>query len=404
MKAIDRKPLLSIVSPFIDRRHGTERIIAEWMSRLTDDFEIHLYSQRVSDIDLSKITWHRIPSVPGPHLLKYVWWFFANHAWRAWGSRFCGIQADLVFSPGINCMDADVISVHIVFAEYTAKLASGQEAEGGLSPRVLHRKLYYRLIASLERRIYANPEKALILIARKTDRELALHYGRRTPSPVIYLGLDHNAFNPERRRGLRERARLELGYANNRFVLLTIGNHWTNKGLPVLLKTVALIQELPVDILVVGKGDPQEYTKTIDANQLRDRVQFKLPRPDVEFYYAAADAYAGISVEDTFALPPQEAMACGLPVIVSAANGTSEIMTDGSDGLILNDSTDARGLAEMIRRLHEDKTCRVRLGQNASRTARQYTWERNASELRAILDNVLKAKSQAGARSLVQES
>ena len=65
------------------------------------------------------------------------------------------------------------------------------------------------------------------------------------------------------------------------------------------------------------------------------RVHFLPPRQDVEFYYAAADAYVGPSLEDTFALPPQEAMACGMPVIVSAENGTSEIITDGKDGLIL---------------------------------------------------------------------
>ena len=58
-------------------------------------------------------------------------------------------------------------------------------------------------------------------------------------------------------------------------------------------------------------------------------MKFVPPRNDIEFYYAAADAYVGPSLEDTFAQPPAEAMACGLPVIVSSANGTSEIVTDG---------------------------------------------------------------------------
>lgn len=404
MNAIERRPVLAVVSPFVDKSHGTERRVSEWISGLADNFDIHLYSQRVADIDLARITWHKVPTLPGPHLLNYLWWLFANHAWRAW-DRFRGIHADLVFSPGINCMDADVISVHIVFAEYAAKLTnSAKRRANRISLRAVHRKLYYRLISFLERRIYTDPDKTLILIARKTDRELAAHFGRQTPSSVIYLGLDHTVFSPERRRELREPARHELGYASDRFVLLLIGNHWANKGLPILLEAVALIRDHPVDVLVVGNDDPSEYATAIEAKQLEGRVQFKLPRRDVEYYYAAADAYVGVSLEDTFALPPAEAMACGLPVIVSAANGTSEIITHGTDGFVLEDSTDAPGLAKMIHDLCDDLNLRTRLGENASETARHYTWERNARELRAILERVLQKKSQTASRSLARES
>src|SRR5438067_1980936 len=50
-----RKPRLAVVSPFIDKCHGTERRVAEWISRLDEDFEIHVYSQRVEDVNLEKI-------------------------------------------------------------------------------------------------------------------------------------------------------------------------------------------------------------------------------------------------------------------------------------------------------------------------------------------------------------
>lgn len=64
---------IAVVSPFIDKRHGTERCIAEQVERLACDYgyEIHIYSQRVKDIsvttDCGCIIWHRIPSIPGPH-------------------------------------------------------------------------------------------------------------------------------------------------------------------------------------------------------------------------------------------------------------------------------------------------------------------------------------------------
>ena len=108
---------LAVVSPFIDKRHGTERRVAECISRLADQYEIHVYSMRVEDMDLSKIVWHRIPLLPGPHLFNYLWWFAANHLWRWWDRRFRGLAPEVVYSPGINCLDANAVSVHILFAQ-----------------------------------------------------------------------------------------------------------------------------------------------------------------------------------------------------------------------------------------------------------------------------------------------
>jgi UDP-glucose:(heptosyl)LPS alpha-1,3-glucosyltransferase len=125
-------------------------------------------------------------------------------------------------------------------------------------------------------------------------------------------------------------------------------------------------------------------------------------RKDVEFYYAAADAYVGPSLEDTFALPVAEAMACGLPVIVSASAGVSEIITHGEDGLILDDPRDATGLAMMIRRLCNDEAFRTRLGENAAATARKYTWEQNGLELAAIFEEILRRKARPTAQAITQ--
>jgi glycosyltransferase involved in cell wall biosynthesis len=304
-------------------------------------------------------------------------------------------------------LDADVISVHIIFAEYVLKVAGDLKLSThpiSLWSQLLHRKLYYRLIGFLEGRIYRDEETVLVLIAQKTDRKLAQHYGRRKPSPVIYLGLDHDIFNPPRRASLRTKARSDLGYSNERFVLLLIGNHWANKGLPVLLEALPLLRELPIDLLVVGRENPHEYRAFIEAKHLSERVQFQRPRTDVEYYYAAADAYVGPSLEDTFAQPPAEAMACGLPVIVSTSNGTCEIIAHEQDGLILQDPADATSLAGMIRRLYEDRDFCSHLGQNAHKTAKQYTWERNVRELKVILEEVLRKKSRDRIEPLTQES
>ncbi len=392
------KPRLAVVSPFLDKQHGTERRVVEWVSQLAGEFDIHIYSQRVEGIDPSKFTWHHVPKLPGPHLMNFLWWFLANRLWREWDRWFGSLRYDLVFSPGTNCLDADAISVHVVFAQYVRQANADSERAQGIAsrwPRLLHRKFYYWLIIFLERRVYSSMDISLILIAKKTSVALEEFYGRRDPFPVVYVGLDHQIFNPTRRDALRPAARRALELAEERFALLLVGNDWQNKGLPVLLDAMELLGDLPIDLLVVGSDDPMRYRPILRAKSLEGRVHFLPPRSDIEFYYAAADAYAGPSLEDTFAQPPAEAMACGLAVIVSTTNGTSEIITDGKDGLILSDPTDAISLSTMIRRLFGDKEFRSGLGVNASETARQYTWERNGRELAAIFREILDRKADS---------
>jgi glycosyltransferase involved in cell wall biosynthesis len=407
MNAPLHRPRLAVVSPFLDKRHGTERRVVEWITQLSGAYDIHIYSQHVEDLDLSKITWHCIPKIPGPHLFNFIWWMAANRLWRAWDRRFRGLRHDLTFSPGPNCLDADAISIHIVFAEYVRQIKSDLSlAQRPVSewPRILHRRLYYSLVIGLEGRAYRSSRIKLILIARRTANALARFYGRHDSFPVIYLGLDHGVFNPDHRASQRENARKNLGISSDRFVLLLIGNDWRNKGLPVLLDSLAHLRELPIDLLVVGREGSALYRAMVRERELDDRVYFLLPRSDVESYYAAADVYVGPSLVDTFAQPPAEAMASGLPVIVSQTNGTSEIITDGVDGFILKDPTDASALAAMIRRLFDDKELRASIGGKAAATTEQYTWERNGRELAAILEEILRRKSRPAEQTLVQES
>jgi glycosyltransferase involved in cell wall biosynthesis len=399
------KTHVAIVSPFIDKRHGTERRIAEWVSRLPSDYDIHIYSQRVENIDLTRMRWHRIPTIPGPHLINFLWWFAANHLWRWWDARFRGLRHDIVYTAGTNCLDADLVSVHIVFAEFFRQVEPELKLSGNpvrFWPRLLHRRLYYQLIIFLERHIYSNRNTRLILIARKTAADLKHFYGRDDALPVVYIGLDHQIFNSESRLRNRAEIREQLKLADDQFVLLLVGNDWKKKGLVPLIESLAQLRDLPILLLVAGKDDAIPYEARIRELGLQGKVAFLPSRADVQWYYAAADVYVGPSLEDTFAQPPAEAMACGLPVITSATNGTAEIMTDGVDGLIIKDPTDVAGLASRVRQLYDDPALRQRLGEQASQTSQAYTWDRNGEQIRAIFAETLSRKRHGDLRPLVE--
>lgn len=392
-------PTVAVVSPFLDKKHGTERITVEWLSHLPPEFQLVVYSQEVADFDPSKFTLRRIPKLSGPHLLNYVWFFAANHLWRAWDRKVGGMKHSLVFSPNINCFDADIISVQIVFAEYVRQARNELrflKNSPRVWPRLAHRRLYYGLLKWLERRIYASERCRLVLYSHKTAADLHRFYRPAESYAVLHLGIDHATFNPASRVALRDAARLALAIEPCRFVLLLIGNDLIKKGLPTVLQAMSRLPQLPLELIVVSREPENSFRSIMDSNLAGGRVQFLPPRKDVEFYYAAADLYTGPSLEDTFAMPPAEAMACGLPVIVSAKAGVSEIVTHNRDGLILEEPRDAKTLAGMISALYEDLALRERIGAAASETARKYTWQRNGEDLGTVFRETLRAKALGG--------
>lgn len=402
---------LAVVSPFLDRRHGTELCIIEQIERFAhqDHWSIELYAQKVSQLSgvrpasgvsrssPDSIVWHKVSDIPGPHLLRYLWWFFANHWQRRRDRRSNRVRPDLVYSPGINCLDADVIVVHIVFHEFYRRVKS-ELALRTLPlrswPRAIHRKLYYKLITSLERKIYRDPSVRLVAVSHLLARHLESHF-RRTDVTVIPNAVDTLRFSEATRKARRAASRQSHHFGENEFVLLLIGNDWKNKGLGALLRACALLTDLPLRLLVVGSDDPIFFRPVIQELRMQDRLRFEAPSSDVLFFYAAADLYVGPSLEDSFGLPILEAMACGLPVIASAHAGASEMIHDGETGFILRDPQDQLELARLIRRIYEEKTLGLAMGEAASQhVLANCGWDENAEKTREFLESTLQRFSE----------
>jgi len=400
---------LAVVSPFLDRLHGTERCIVEQLERLAarDDMEIHIYSQRIEDLNgvsrypaslpSSRILWHKVPAIPGPHLFAYLWWFIANHLLRFWDSRIRGIKSDLLYSPGINALDADVIAVHIVFHEFYQQVRahlSFRKSAPTAWPRLLHRIIYYHLIMALERLVYLRPAVSLSSVSGLVASQLAKYF-QRTDVVVIPNSVDTTRFSPSLRTELRVSARGRFRLTSSDFVLLLIGNDLKKKGLDCLLAASAACRELSLTLLVVGSDRRTEYEAIVRTLGLGERVLFLDASPDVMQFYAAADAYVGPSLEDAYGLPILEAMACGLPVIASSRAGVSEIITHRKNGMILRDPQDSGELAELLRELSSSPAFSEQIGREAALTAGQHTWDRNAAAVWELLNQAATKKRRS---------
>jgi glycosyltransferase involved in cell wall biosynthesis len=396
-----------VVSPFLDRRHGTELCIIEQIERLSSNYGwgIHLFSQRVENVNslLTEepnspmsgfVCWHKVSDIPGPHLFKFLWWFFANRVVRKSALKRLKDRPLLVYSPGINCLDADAITVHIVFHEFYARVRSELKllrVPLNKWPVTIHRKMYYKLIMALERRIYANPKVRLAAVSKLVSSQLEKHFGR-TDSVVIPNAVDTSIFNSEARLARRSVSRQSVKLDDCDFVVLLIGNDWKKKGLDQLLRALAIIK-IPIQLLVVGKDDPGLYRYALQQLRLEDHVRFLAPSADVLSFYAAADAYVAPSLEDAFGLPILEAMACGLPVIASVQAGASEIVRDGATGYLLRDPMNHVELAEIILRLAGDRPAAQKIGAAAAQYVRtSVSWDRNAAATGEFLETLLASK------------
>jgi glycosyltransferase involved in cell wall biosynthesis len=396
---------LAVVSPFVNRRHGTERALAELLERLARNYrcEIHLYAQAVEDLPVSDprsarsaewsaraaqgaIFWHKVPSVFGPHVLQFLAWILFNGFLRRWHTTFGGASYDFVLSPGINCLHPDIVIVHALFHRLK-ELAQEENKESGAQVgffRRAHRWAYYSLITALERRVYTDPRVALAAVSKRTA-DLLKSYFRRENVTVIPNGVDTEHFSMAARLARRAAARQRRKFRDEDFVLLLIGNDWRNKGLLTILEALAAVSLLPMQLLVVGNDARESFlTRTAQLGVL-DLCHWELSSPDVLDFYSAADVYVSPSREDSFGLPVAEAMACGLPAITSVFAGVSHDIHDGVDGFVLRDPHDAQTLAQLVRRLHAEPDLRRKLGEAAAKTAIAWDWNRNAAAVWELL-------------------
>ncbi len=204
---------------------------------------------------------------------------------------------------------------------------------------------------------------------------------------VIYNGVDRTLFNPDaqkHRKVMREKYRI-----GDELVLLFMANNWERKGLSTIIEAAANSGIEKIKVVIVGRGKDSRYIHLAKTKKINpDNLIFTGRVKDVEKYYGMADIFILPSRYEPFSNVCIEAMACGMPVITTKTNGASELINTGENGFILDDWKDSDGLANLIMKLN-DADIRKRMGENAARTAENYTWERHIEETHRVFDLIL---------------
>ncbi|MCL4524205.1 MAG: glycosyltransferase family 4 protein [Acidobacteria bacterium] len=368
---------IAVVTQELHRSGGTERGTAEVVARLAQEHQICLFAHRWDRENNSNICFHRVPVMPWPGLLRFLsFYWMASRAVDTAARRHGGF--DVIYSPGPNCRQVEVCTAWFCQARQDELLRSGKlrPAAGSVSDwlRLLHRKIYAATVTRLERKFYKSPKlRSVVSPAQVLKDDLVASYGIEPERIVVaHAGVDPESFSVAQREALRAQARAELKLREGEFWFLFAGTDWVRKG---MLTVHAALREAPqARLLAVGPYDPASWKRHAERAGIAGRIRYLLPRRDIIFYFAAADALLAPSVFEPFGLIPLEAMACGLPVIITPPMGVAEIATP-EDAVILHRADNAAELAAAMRRVMEDSALREKLARNAPARARMHPWD-----------------------------
>jgi glycosyltransferase-like protein len=252
-------------------------------------------------------------------------------------------------------------------------------------------------LVECQRRSILDPDRVLV-VSRTWQQRLADEYGVR--ADVVTNGVDVDRFVAEPPPGVTAALRARAG-ADDRFLILTVGGIEPRKGTDHLFRAVSQLRRRwaePPALAIVGGHSFQDHTS------YRDRVIASMADLDLEFgrdvsllgtvpdqempaWYHAADAFAFPSVNEGFGLAALEAMAAGLPVVLTDLPVFAEYVRLGEDALAVVPGDD-EALVDALETVAHDDEVRARLRRRGRAVAARFDWATTARQHIAIYDEL----------------
>jgi len=245
----------------------------------------------------------------------------------------------------------------------------------------------YRALRFNEAHQFDDPHRQFIAISQRVADDMRHHYPHVAERiHLIRNAVDPARFNPALLQEKRKTTRTHLKIDDETKVLLFMSNNYRLKGLHDLLDAlpdVIKATSKPVQLLVVGRGDIRAYGKQIHRLGLKNNVQFIGSVSDPLDYYAVADALIHPSYYDAYGFVGLEAMACGLPVVISRNCGVSEIMQHEQGSILIDMPGPVSTLVSAITRVL-DPVFREAARTTNRKIAEQYPLEDNYRQIAAL--------------------
>ncbi|MBN1596474.1 glycosyltransferase family 4 protein, partial [candidate division FCPU426 bacterium] len=283
---------------------------------------------------------------------------------------------DIVHTQGSDGSWGDVVTAHSCHV-------AGMRASLKVNPTMANkiRKCLspaHRAVVAQEKRAFASA-RLIIAVSKLVRRQLRAAYPavRNIPIQVVYPGVDTQLYSPAKRAACRLESRKHFGFVSGETVFVMVANNPRLKGADRLIRGLAGIRQEQAHILIASSSKDFPDLRRLAKNcGVANRVHIVHNQESTLEVYAAGDIYAALPEYESFGLTFLEAMACGLPVILTRNAGVAELMTPGVEGFLLPALVDTPTVTQAMDYLQKDEeTCQT-MGHAARITAEKYTWDR----------------------------
>lgn len=327
------------------------------------------YHEKIDDISVYHVRF--IPIYPYPFKLHE---FFVNKLFKTLESDFdlVHIHGSLVPIPRTSC--------RVVFTSHGTAMRDIENMPIK-SFHFLIVKLLSKQLFNIEKELVKNAD-VVTAVSHSCAKELKRLCMLNKEIAVVNNGVDTNLFIPVKNK------------KKENYILYT-GRLETRKGLIDFIESAKYVCREHADIkfVLTGKGTIRKYLeRKINNLGLKNNFYFAgfVSRSELLEYYQNATVYVLPSYYEGLPTTLLEAMSCGIPSIATDVEGSSELVEDGENGLLVPPRNPER-LAEAILRLLDDDGLRKKLGDNARRhVVNNYDWEIITNKIEKIYINMIK--------------
>lgn len=256
---------------------------------------------------------------------------------------------------------------------------------------------FYKGAPIINQILYKNAER---IMAHKTDAiitmngedfEAAKKFKLRTGGRVFKVhGVGINLSEYSHIAIDKNKKRLENGLKDTDIVVISAGDIIPRKNYGVSIEAVAKTNNCSIHYLICGAGLEKVSLMRMARNLgIEKQIHFLGFRTDVKELLAISDIYLSTSLQEGLPRALMEAMAMGLPVIVSEIRGNVDLIQDGKGGLLCN-ANDVEGFAKALNRLSKDKRERRRMGNNNLSVIKEYDINNVTKEIKDIYTEVFR--------------
>jgi glycosyltransferase involved in cell wall biosynthesis len=262
----------------------------------------------------------------------------------------------------------------------------------GKSPRALLRRFIGRqarkaLKVKISARISSSLSNTTVCVSNAVRDALVKMYGFAPHKTVVVVnGVSSSAFAPSKMIGEAVRARLDID--PDEFVLVSVARLVEEKGIDILIRAVSKVvrQGVPCKCIILGDGPLREkLQQKVNFEGLWDHVFLEGFQQDVRPYLQASSAFILTSHLEGLPISVLEAMACGLPCIVTNVGGSAEAVKDQVTGLVIPPAS-AEAAADAILYLATNPDKRAEMASKAREVASQsFDIEARIAELTSVI-------------------